>query len=290
MTGGWIKLEKSLENDPRVLRMARAIEKRLGNADVTLRYAQLIAIGALVRLWMYADTHLRDDDTLDVGPAEIDQEIVGLPGFCDICPDCWLQKIDDDKVKLPGYQEHNGTTAKRREKTRERVARHRERKKNADVTRYIGVTDDGGNAEVTRLDQDQEKDQEKKDSPLANARGAPAAEAAAQALNGHYAELERQILAAYAEMLPELPQIRDWNERRRKKLRARIAERVRKGKPADTVDYWRGLFSKVAASDFLMGRRGDWRCPGLEWLLEPKNFTRLIEGGYDNNRRADGSG
>jgi uncharacterized protein YdaU (DUF1376 family) len=90
-----------------------------------------------------------------------------------------------------------------------------------------------------------------------------------------------EVIAAYHELLPELPSVKDWSERRSRKLNARVRERLASGKPADTIEYWRGLFGKAAASDFLCGRKGDWRCPGIEWLLEPRNFTKLIEGAYD---------
>lgn len=105
-------------------------------------------------------------------------------------------------------------------------------------------------------------------------------------LNGYDRELEASIVAAYHEILPNLPRVRDWNDRRKRKLRDRIRERVKDGKPADKVDYWIRVFRKAADSDFLMGRKTDWRCPGLEWLLEPKNFTKLIEGAYDNHGRS----
>ena len=95
----------------------------------------------------------------------------------------------------------------------------------------------------------------------------------------------QEVIIAYHELLPDLPAIKDWSERRRKKLEARIGERVAAGKAADVIKYWRDLFAKVAASDFLCGRKTDWRCPGLEWLLEPKNFTKLIEGAHDNHPR-----
>lgn len=97
------------------------------------------------------------------------------------------------------------------------------------------------------------------------------------------------VRRAYHDALPELPQIRDWSERRQQKLNARIAERLKAGKPADQVDYWRELFGKVAQSDFLTGRRTDWRCPGLEWLLEPRNFAKVIEGAFDNHRANGGT-
>ena len=104
-------------------------------------------------------------------------------------------------------------------------------------------------------------------------------------------KLHEQIIATYHEVLPDLPAVRDWPERRRRKLEARIAERVKAGKPADKPEYWRSLFSSVQASDFLCGRKqgSDWRCPGLEWLLEPKNFTKVIEGAYRNHESMNGT-
>jgi hypothetical protein len=101
--------------------------------------------------------------------------------------------------------------------------------------------------------------------------------------------LHEQIIATYHEVLPDLPAVRDWPERRRKKLEARIGERLKAGKQADQVSYWRALFTNVQASDFLCGRKSDWRCPGLEWLLEPKNFTKVIEGAYRNNESMNGA-
>jgi len=96
-----------------------------------------------------------------------------------------------------------------------------------------------------------------------------------------------EVIALYHTVLPELPGVKIWNDRRRRKLDARILETLKRGKQADSADWWRKLFATVAASDFLSGRsKADWRCPGLEWLLEPRHFDKLVEGGYDNTRGA----
>jgi hypothetical protein len=120
---GWIKWEKDLETDPRVLRMAREL-KRICNASafnpVTL------VCGGLVRLWSYADTHIRDDDTLDLGAHEID-ELIGIENFCSLIPPDWLREIDENTVELPGFQAHNGVEAKKRALTQKRVQEHRKR-------------------------------------------------------------------------------------------------------------------------------------------------------------------
>jgi hypothetical protein len=125
---GWIKVEKDLSADPRVLKMA----SRLRHADVTLgSRSRLVIVGAIVTLWWYADTHIRNDDTLPIGADQID-ELVGLTGFSDLMPPDWFEVINGDSVKLIGYLEHNGTSAKKRAVDQRRQERHRDH--NADVT------------------------------------------------------------------------------------------------------------------------------------------------------------
>ncbi len=157
--GGWIKWQKSLDTDPRVLKMAREFRQTYGlsvaregrdlcNDPVTLTLPSITLVcGALVRFWSYADTHIRKDDTLDIGPLELN-ELVGLPGFAQSCPPDWLEIVDENTLKLPNYQEHNGVEAKRKAMTQKRVARHRHKKPE-------------GNARVTvhtLPDQDQDQD------------------------------------------------------------------------------------------------------------------------------------
>ncbi len=122
---GWIKLEKDRRDDPRVLRMARQLrdagvthERFTANAYVTL------VLGGLDQLWIYADTHVREDDTLDLGTDEID-ELVGIKGFCGLLPPDWLEVIDANRVKLPDFHAHNGTESKRKALGQKRSERYR---------------------------------------------------------------------------------------------------------------------------------------------------------------------
>lgn len=116
------------------------------------------------------------------------------------------------------------------------------------------------------------------------------AEAEAEAKKIYVADataLEQEIIAAYHEILPNLPAVKIWKSENHRQLKDRIRETVNRGIAADSADYWRRVFAKVAASDFLSGRTRDpWRCPGLKWLIKPANFTKLIEGAYDNVRAA----
>lgn len=120
---GWIKWEKDLESDPRVLRMAKEL-KRTCNAGAL--HPVTLVCGGLVRLWSYADSHARADDTLDLGPSEID-DLIGIPNFCSIIPADWLRQVDDHTVELPNFQAHNGIEARKRALTQKRVETHRKR-------------------------------------------------------------------------------------------------------------------------------------------------------------------
>lgn len=133
----WIKFEKDLLTDPRVLRIARSLESRWQMSEETIRGegfakcndvalpAVTLVFGALVRIWSLADTHLGSDDLLPLGMTELD-EVVGLPGFCALLPQDWLLEVDDKTVKLPFFHSHNGTEAKKKAVTQKRVARHRQ--------------------------------------------------------------------------------------------------------------------------------------------------------------------
>lgn len=140
---GWIKWEKSLESDPRVLRMARDLGRMLG-CNASAFHPVTLVCGALIRLWAYADSHIRNDNTIDLSAAELDQ-VLGITGFCSIMPDDWLREKDENTVELPSFQEHNGVEARKRALTQKRVAQHRNKQKRTSVT-------------PTLPDQDQDQD------------------------------------------------------------------------------------------------------------------------------------
>lgn len=150
---GWIKLEKDLRTDPRFMRMAKALR----NADVTHERispekAATLVLGSLAQLWMYADSHIREDDTLDVGPTEVD-ELVGVEGFSKLMPVDWMEVLDTNRVRLPGFQEHNGTEAKKRALTQKRVAKHRVKIVTQERSNHSGSSNAGALPDQTRLDQ-----------------------------------------------------------------------------------------------------------------------------------------
>jgi hypothetical protein len=165
----WIKWTKELETDPRVTRMVRDLKRRnaSSNADrnaqgdaernadfvtsVTSSVTSSVTVltlvcGALVRLWSFADTHVRSDNTIDLGFSEID-ELVGVPGFTSVMPKDWLIEIDPTTVELPNFQEHNGVVAKKNALNAKRQANYRSRNS---VTQSVTG---GGSTALPRPDQ-----------------------------------------------------------------------------------------------------------------------------------------
>lgn len=127
---GWIKIEKSLLSDLRFNRMVR----QYCNDSNALRNEGVTALlGALTQLWLYADEHIHDDDTLRASVDDIN-ELVGINDFCNMVPRDWLVIIDPEHIKLPNFLGHNGTSAKFRKQNAARQATFRSKRSNALLT------------------------------------------------------------------------------------------------------------------------------------------------------------
>jgi hypothetical protein len=87
----------------------------------------------------------------------------------------------------------------------------------------------------------------------------------------------QEIINLYHEHLPELAAIKSWTEKRKKNLQSRWREDEKR----QSLDYWKRFFVYVSQSDFLMGRKTEWRAD-LEWLVNSSNFVKVIESKYEN--------
>ncbi len=88
-----------------------------------------------------------------------------------------------------------------------------------------------------------------------------------------------------------------WNQMAERQglsvVRSRSAERRQKTrhrlKECGGLGGWEVALAKVAASDFLCGRRGSWRAT-FDAMTTKGKFTRLMEGAYDNQPGGGGDG
>lgn len=88
-----------------------------------------------------------------------------------------------------------------------------------------------------------------------------------------------QIINLYHDLLPTCPRVKEWTNARRTKLKARWNE----SKKRQDIDYWENLFKYISDSDFLMGRtQKPFMGMNLEWIVTQSNFTKIIEGNYEN--------
>lgn len=89
-----------------------------------------------------------------------------------------------------------------------------------------------------------------------------------------------EAVAAYNAEAPAhgWPQVQKLTPARGKALKARL-------KDAGGMDGWHHALSVASNSDFLSGRNGRWSGFCFDWMTKQANFTKLMEGNYDNRNR-----
>lgn len=243
MAGEWIKVEASTADKPEVLRMARL-----------LKIDRDAVFGKLTRLWAWFDTNSVDGVVDGVVDADIDS-ICYCSGFTDACIAVgWLSyDADAERVSLPNFDRHNGETAKQRALKSRRQANWR---------KGVDGSVDGDASTKASTREEKRREEEKSREPA----GPDCPQAA--------------IVDLYHQILPANPRMKVWDGDRAKALRARWREDPKR----QTLDYWQRFFVHVAASPFLTGRAegqgGRPFLPGLEWLVKPSNFAKVIENRY----------
>ncbi|CAG9225806.1 hypothetical protein [Burkholderia vietnamiensis] len=129
MAGDWIKMRTNLWDDPRVSNLC----------DLT-GCSEAAVIGGLYWLWATADDHSADGEMHGLTLAAIARK-TGVPNLGTALRDIgWIEEIEGG-IRLIRFNEHNGTSAKKRAQTGKRVATHRS---NADVTQGALQDDESG--------------------------------------------------------------------------------------------------------------------------------------------------
>ena len=124
------------------------------------------------------------------------------------------------------------------------------------------------------------------DDSVANATGVDA-NASANRLTCPYARLG-EAWNSTCTSLPAVRPVSEWHADRKTACRLRWQEKLALGKyqsEEQGVEYWRRLFAFIEASDFLAGRSKDWTA-NFDWVLKPRNLTKIIEGQYVNKAEA----
>jgi len=141
-----------------------------------------------------------------------------------------------------------------------RVKAYRERKKQA------------GNVSVTAQDTDTDKDSEEDKAYTSSVEAFS---------NCPHSE----IVDLYHRYMPANPRMKVWNGDRAKSLMARWREDPKR----QSLDYWERFFKHCSSSMFLTGRtegsQGRPFLPGLDWMVKPSNFAKIIENRYHERQQ-----
>lgn len=130
-------------------------------------------------------------------------------------------------------------------------------------------------------EQEQEQEQEKTYSPEPVLPGVADSEPAEPAKRTRPPCPHQQIIDLYHQILPMGTQVRVWNDARTKSLQARWREDPKR----QSLGWWEKFFTYIAESEFLTGQTpaASGRDPfvvSLDWLINPQNFAKSVEGKY----------
>ena len=89
----------------------------------------------------------------------------------------------------------------------------------------------------------------------------------------------RAITDLFNEICTSLPKVQNISDKRKKQMKNIVKQ--------FSPDF-KDVFERVEKSDFLSGRNGKWSNCGFDWIFNPSNFVKIIEGNYDNNEKSTG--
>ena len=88
----------------------------------------------------------------------------------------------------------------------------------------------------------------------------------------------QKIISLYHQCCTTLPKVTKMTKTRQASVRKLYKEYG--------IDGFEDVFAKAGASDFLSGRTGKWNGCCFDWLIKPANFIKVLEGNYDNAKKA----
>ena len=78
----------------------------------------------------------------------------------------------------------------------------------------------------------------------------------------------------YNSLCPSLPSVITLSDAHKKSIKARLNK--------SPEDYFKTLFTKAEASDFLKGGNDKNWMASFDWLIKDSNFAKVLNGNYDN--------
>lgn len=92
-----------------------------------------------------------------------------------------------------------------------------------------------------------------------------------------------EIVNLYHQICISFPKIIKLSDSRKKTIKARFLEYDK------DINIFKTLFTKAENSNFLKGTNGKGWNANFDWLINPKNMIKVLEGNYDNKENSNAS-
>jgi len=83
----------------------------------------------------------------------------------------------------------------------------------------------------------------------------------------------QEILEIFNSVCIDLPKVEKLTDKRKQLIKSRVDE--------NSLEILGDVFKKVNESDFLSGRKTDWKA-SFDWIFNPTNFVKILENNYQN--------
>lgn len=229
-------------------------------------------------VWCFILETLTDTDYFEIDFNEVSQELLAadyditveelreIVQYCELIG--LLQITPENKVFSAAHQRRFSGLINKRERDRERLQTLINKRKQAETEVIEAKTSenedyrsDNSHSKVKESKGEKSKEEESKEK---------------KSIKYPY----QGICDLWNSVCVSLPRIAKVTEARRQKIRARLDEFG--CQPEEWLTTAETLFKRVQASDFLTGRKTDWKA-SFDWLFENgKNWVKVTEGNYDN--------
>ena len=229
-------------------------------------------------VWCFILETLTDTDYFEIDFNEVSQELLAadydimveelreIVQYCELIG--LLQITPENKVFSAAHQRRFSGLINKRERDRERLQTLINKRKQAETEVIEAKTSenedyrsDNSHSKVKESKGEKSKEEESKEK---------------KSIKYPY----QGICDLWNSVCVSLPRIAKITEARRQKIRARLDEFG--CQPEEWLTTAETLFKRVQASDFLTGRKTDWKA-SFDWLFENgKNWVKVTEGNYDN--------
>lgn len=253
MAGDWIKMRTNLWDDPRISKLCDIT----GNSEAAI-------IGGLFWLWATADAHTECGTLPGLTTTAIDRK-TGIKGLGQGLVDIGWLADHPEGVRIIGFEEHNGSSAKKRCQTAKRVEKHKAG--NATVTQQALANNAASvSSALPREDKRREEENQKLLSPP-DGDDQPSPKIS-------YTKIAEIYNTTCGNLLPKCEAL---NAKRKTNIRNLCALKIRGSYPFRDLAFWEGYFNDCLENQHWIGRndRG-WRAD-LEFLTRTDNALKVLE-------------